>query len=193
MSTLQEKAAQAADKMQKENPAATPEKGFKRIPLSVPQRKLEVPEIPGYHCRWFRGTQTRIAQALQAGYEYVAPEEVKLNNLSLGGDASKTGNTDMGSRVSVVEGGETEGGQAVRLYLMKQKLEYKHEDDAVLAKRNDSVVAALTTGFRQGTLGAEGARAQGETEEDFAQRYVDKKRSKIPDLFRRKVPKVRPG
>lgn len=193
MSTLEEAKQKAQEKMQQQNPGSGPEKSFKRIPLSVPQRKLEVPEIPGYHLRWFRGTQSRLAQAVQAGYEFVSPDEVKLNNVSLGGDASKTGNTDMGSRVSVAEGGETENGQAVRLYLMKQKLEFKAEDDAILSKRNDSVVAALTVGFRQGTIGLEESMRQGETREDADQRYVDKRRSKLPDLFRKKTQKVRPG
>lgn len=184
MTTLEQAKAQAIAKLANSNPSAGPEKKSGRIPLSVPQRKLEVPEIPGYHLRWFKGTQQRLTQGLQAGYEFVTQEEVGLNMLSIGGDAKKDGNSDMGSRVSVIEGAEVDGGQAVRLYLMKQKMELKLEDDAVLAKRNDSIADTLTANFRQGTIGA---GAQGEHGADVNARYVDKSRTKIPDMFKRKV------
>lgn len=191
MSTLAEQAAGAqakiAAKMEKSNPSATPGKTQAertRIPLSVPQRKLEVPEIPGYRLRWFRGTPQRLAQAERAGYEYVSPEEIQLNNVTLGGDAKKDGNANLGSRVSVIEGSEVDGGgQAVHLYLMKQKEELWKEDQAIVQGRNDSIAEALTTGFAQGGVGG---RAPGESAEDASQRYVDRKRSKIPELFRKK-------
>jgi len=187
MSALEQKAAEARAKMELQNPAASLDKTAaerKRIPLSVPQRKLEVQDIPGYHLRWIRGTAQRLAQAERAGYDYVSPEEVQLNDTLLGGDGSRTGSTDMGSRVSVVEGGETDGsGNAIRLYLMKQKQEHFLEDQEVAQKRNDSVADALTAGYAQGRVGG---RAEGETMEDLASRYVDQKRSRVPELFRKK-------
>lgn len=192
MSTLAERAAEAAAKMAKENPTVAPGKTTaerQRIPLSVPMRKLEVPEIPGYYLKWFRGTPQRLAQAERAGFEYVRDDEIALNNVSLGGDATKAGNSDMGSRVSVIEGSEIDGGgQAVRMYLMKQKMEYKLEDDALIQQRNDSVAAALTGAFQDGTV-ASGAGQQGETGEDRAHRYVDRKRTRVPELFRKKGPR----
>lgn len=173
--------------LDKQNPSNSPdalEGGRKRIPLSVPMRKLEAPEMPGFYLRWFKGTPQRIAQAERAGFVFVTEDEVRLNNVSVGGDADRSGNTDMGSRVSVVEGGEVDGqGQAVRLYLMKQPLEYKKEDDQLIQQRNDSVADALTASFRAGTVGG---RDQGEQPEDLGARYVDPRRSRIPDLFRRK-------
>lgn len=185
---LAAKAAAAKDALQKQNPSAAPGKTQaerKRVPLSVPQRKLEVPEIPGYHCRWFRGTQTRLAQAQRAFYEFVTQDEIKewggLNDLRLGGDATRTGNSDLGSHVTVVDG--EEGGQAVHLVLMKQKMEYRNEDVAILQERNDSVVDALTAAYRRGDVGG---RDAGETAEDAAQRYVDPARSRMPEIFRRK-------
>lgn len=188
MSTLSEKAAEAKNHLEKQNPSVAPgktEAERRRIPLSVPQRKLEVPEIPGYYLRWFRGTPQRLAQADRAGFVHVQEHEIALNNLSLGGDATKAGNSDMGSNVSVIEGSEVDGsGQAVRMYLMKQKMEYKLEDDAIAQKRNDSVADALVGG-------TVGGRAQGETAEDADNRYVDRKRTRIPDMFRRKSNKAR--
>lgn len=163
---------------------AAPDRGARqRIPLSVPVRKLEVPDIPGYFLRWFKGTPQRLAQAERAGFEFVKQEEVQLHNVSLGGDATWDGNTDMGSRVSVVEGGEVDGGgQAVRLYLMKQKMEYRLEDEALAQQRNDSIADALTAQYRAGRIGA---GQEGESPEDQAARYVGN-RTRVPELFRRK-------
>lgn len=168
-----------------ENPTAVPGKkepgAQKRIPFSVPQRKLEVPPIPGYYLRWMRGTAARIAQAQRAGFEFVKPEEVELNATILGSDIG--GNTDMGSRVSVVEGSVDDQGQAVRLFLMKQKLEYRNEDNALVQERNDQVAEALTAGYRAGAIGG---RDSGETADDAGKRYVDHRRTRMPDLFRKK-------
>lgn len=181
--TLAEKQAQAKAHLDKQNPTVAPGKTVaerQRIPLSVPMRKLEVPEIPGYYTKWFRGTPQRLAQAERAGFVFVHPDEVALNNVSLGGDATKAGNTDMGSRVSVIEGSEVDGaGQAVRMYLMKQLMEHKLEDDAIVQARNDDIAAALT--------GQTGITERGEQQVDVDARYVDRKRTKIPDLFRKKV------
>lgn len=186
---------EAKAKMQGSNPSVLPARTAgerKRIPLSVPQRKLETPEIPGFYLRWFRGTPQRLAQAERAGYSFVSEDEVDLNNIGLGGDATKSGNTDLGSRVSVIEGGEVDGaGQAVRLYLMKQPMEYRNEDNAISQERNDSVADALTSQYRQGQLGRGAAGAPPETAEDTAARYVDMKRTRVPDLFRKK--RVRTG
>lgn len=182
-----EAAASAAAKMAQANPTVTAGKreagARKRIPLSVPQRKLEVPPIPGYYLRWIRGTAQRLLEAERAGFEFVLPEEVDLNNTLLGGDATHAGSTDMGSRVSVAEGAEVEGGQAVRLFLMKQKMEYYLEDKQIVQDRNDSVAASLTDQYQSGRVGGQAA---GETAADTSLRYVDRSRSKIPDMFRRK-------
>lgn len=188
MSELSQKAAEAAAKLKTQNPSvptAVEPAARKRIPMSVPTRKLEVPAIPGYYTKWIRGTPQRLAQAERAFFEFVRPEEIQLNNVSLGGDATKDGNTDLGGRVSVIEGSEIDsGGQAVRLYLMKQKWEYYLEDQALSQQRNDSVADALTASYRQGIIGG---RAEGETAEDAGLRYVDPRRTRVPELFRRKT------
>lgn len=188
MSTLEERAAEAKAKMQGSNPSAEggkkPVAERQRIPLTLPVQKFAVPEIPGYHLHWFRGTPERLAQAERAGYEFVNEDEVDINSVQLGGDATKGGNTDLGTRVSVVAGGgDTEGGQPTRMYLMKQKMEWYVEDQKLLENRNDGVAEALTAAFRTGTVGG---KADGETSADMAQRYVDPKRARMPDLFRKK-------
>lgn len=180
----QEKQAKAEQSMASQNPTVRQEKPAsdrQRIPMSVPTRKLEVPEIPGYYTKWIRGTAGRLAQADRAGFTFVHPDEVKLNNVSLGGDAKKDGNTDMGGRVSVVEGSAVgDDGQAIRLYLMKQKREHYLEDQELLQQRNDSIAHALTAG-------SIGKGQGGETAEDAGNRYVDRSRTKIPEFFKKKT------
>jgi hypothetical protein len=151
----------------------------KRIPMSVPVMSLEVPEIPGYSQYWFEGTPERIQRALDGGYEFVDEREVRLNNVSLGGNSAASGNTDMGSRVSVLAGQEVgTDGQAIRLVLMKIRQEWKDEDDKLIEDRNTAVRNALLGGM----IGAE-RDASGDT----AARYVDKARLSIPKFFERKT------
>lgn len=170
------------------NPTVSPDAlaaaGKDFIPLSVPMRKLEVPPIPGFHCRWLRGTAARLAQAERAGFVFVHPDEVKLNNVSIGGDAKKDGNTDLGARVSVAEGSEVDsGGQAVRMYLMKQPQELYEMGKKILDERNEDIAAALTAQYRDGTIGG----MAGESSADTDKRYVDKTRTRVPEFFRKKV------
>jgi hypothetical protein len=143
-------------------------------PMSNGSKKLEVPARDGYHRRWFRGDAGRIAKAKRAGYEFVDPSEVELNNFDLGGDAKDSGNTDMGSRVSVVSGdGTDEAGQPYRLYLMECPLEIYEYGRSKLQERNDSIADAISGG----TLGA---GQGGETPRDAAKRYT---KGTTPDLF----------
>lgn len=196
MDSLNEKAKAAKAAMQGSNPANETGKRAPgqraRIPLSVPQRKLEVPNIPGYWLRWIRGTSQRLGQAQRAGFEFVQPDEVELNDVSFGGDATKAGNSDMGSHVSVIEGSEVDGtGQAIRMFLMKQKMEYYIEDSNIIQDRNDSVADALTGQLREGQIGVRAPGSPAEDTADINARYVDKARSKMPELFRRKTPRAK--
>lgn len=174
--------------MESNNPSVTggktPVAERQRIPLTLPVQKFKVPEIPGYHTHWFRGSLERLAQAQRAGYEFVDESEVDVNATELGGDARRSGNSDLGTRVSLLAGGgDSEGGQPARMYLMKQKMEWYVEDQKLLEARNDSVADALTAAYRTGIVGGQ---APGERPEDVAQRYVDPKRARMPDLFKRK-------
>ncbi len=154
----------------------------KRIPMSVPVQKLEAPDIPGYHLHWFNGTPERLQRALDGGYEFVDEREVKPKNVSLGSDSTASGNTDMGSRVSVVSGTEIgRDGQPLRLVLMKIKQEWYEEDQKLIDQRNEQVAASI----RGGAVGAENERAG-----DAQHRYVDKNRTKMPDMFIPKRPKT---
>lgn len=153
-----------------------------RIPFSTPVARLAVQEIPGYHLHWFNGTPERIQRALQGGYEFVEEHEVHMNSRSLGSDTAESGNTDMGSRVSVVSGeGADASGQPARMYLMKIKEEWWQADQAALTaegSRIDNVRKALIGG----TVGADKQSA-----EDRSLTYLDPKRTKIPDFLKRRA------
>ncbi len=141
-------------------------KGY--IPMSAPTQRLQVPEKAGFHRHWFRGDPARIQRAKQAGYDFVDPKDVAVNNFDLGGDASNSGNTDMGTRVSIASG---EGPDAGRLYLMEVPDHLYEYSQKLLADRNDSVAAAL----RAGLVGADN-----DSPEDRANRYM---KGNVPDLF----------
>lgn len=121
-----------------------------RVPMSLPEQMLQVPSIEGYEMYWFADRPGRISRAIAAGWQFVEPGEVKINNFSLAGDFLKDGNTDLGSRVSL-HGGVNEQGASERLYLMKCKKEWYDKDMAAREARNDAVAAAL----RGGNVGSE--------------------------------------
>jgi len=185
-------AAEAKRKMQESSPANNPNKTKaerQRIPMTTAKRKLELPDIPGYHVQWIYGSGDRIRQALNAGFEFVDQSEVDMNNFDLGGDAKHSGNTDLGTRVSVIAGGMFEGDkQAAVLYAMKQKKEYYDEDQRLVQRRNDSVADALVGNLASGQIGRGAEGSPSETAEDASLRFVDRERTKIPNLFKRKPP-----
>lgn len=142
------------------------------IPMSAPVQRLQVPEREGYVRYWFRGDYNRLQRAQQAGYRFVDTNEVRVNNLDVGGDSTKSGNTDLGSRVSIITGDDQgSDGQPNRLYLMEIPKELYEYGQSILQERNDSVAEAL----RAGLIGADG-----ESHIDKASRYA---KTGVPDLF----------
>lgn len=145
------------------NPANIPAKQKEeraRIPMNLPVQRLAVPDIPGYVLRWMRGDAVRIQRALRAGYEFVAPDEVDLNNFGISNGQNDSGNQDLGSRVSHI-GGTGESGDVEMLYLMKLREEYHQADLAEKAKRQEQQAAVL-----RGDKGFSGAG------DDASNRYV---------------------
>lgn len=154
----------------------------KRVPMSTPVSKLSVPEIPGYVLYWFRGDPGRIQRALNGGYEYVEAHEVAINSRELGSNAAKSGNTSLGSRVSLATGDGTGGdGQPMCLHLMKIKKELWDEDQAASIGEG-SRLDTIRKGLLGGLLGTDG-----QTAEDRKQTYVDPKRTKLPDFLNKRA------
>lgn len=151
-------------------------KGYR--PMSVGQRRLEVPPIDGYHLHWFRGTPGNLARARQAGYVPVAPDEIDMNDFDLAGNGEGNKGTDLGSQVSVVTGDNAdETGQPNRLYLMKCPNELYEYSQGLLGQQVDMTVEALKGG-------KVGVGQQGETRADSNQRYL--KEVKAPILTRKR-------
>ena len=163
------------------NPSNRPEQASaerKRIPMSVPVQRLEAPDIPGYHLHWFMNSPARLQRALDGGYEFVDEREIQINNVSLGGTSAVSGNTDLGTRVSIVSGQEVgKDGQPTRLVLMKLKQEWWDEDQVLVEAKNSKIRDSLLGGM----IGAENDRPG-----DSQHRYVDKTKTQIPDFFKPK-------
>lgn len=128
-----------------------------RRPMSIPMRKMELPEIPGFHVHWINDYPGRLEQAQDGGYEFVDRAEVRLNDRGV----SPT-DSDLGSRVSMVVGANADG-TPLRAYAMKIKQEWYDEDQATIAARNDQIDHAIRRGKQQ---------VEGESDGDARQRYV---------------------
>lgn len=149
----------------------------RRIPMSIPQRKLEVPEIPGFTLYWFR--EANVPRAIQGGYEFVDAKELPLNQHNVATDKGVSGNQDLGSRIRVVSG-VAERGDAEYAVLMKIKTEWWQEDQDSITKRNGAVMGAIFN--KEEIMGSENVRGG-----DRDLRYVK------TALFSRPTRKARPN
>lgn len=154
---------------EQKSPAAstTPDKGArKRIPMSIPRRKLEVPDIEGYHLHWF--VDANVPRAQQGGYEMVRADEVPTYQFGVGTDTTATGSADLGGNVKVVAG-TSENGHPHFLNLMKIKLEWWKEDSKEMEKRNAAILSAI---FRNESI--PGAETQGDRSNQYGQSSITK-------------------
>lgn len=145
-----------------------------RIPMSTPQRKLEVPEREGFHRFWF--LEGNVPRALQAGYEYVDAASVNLNQLGVGSDSMSSGNQDLGTRVRIV-GGTNTAGQAEYLVLMEIREEWWKKDQRVIEERNAAIMSAIFKGEK-----ILDAPSDGQTAKDKDLRYIE---ARVSPLFQR--------
>jgi len=103
--------------------------------------KLQVGnQIPGYHLYFFNDEPGRIQAALDAGWEFVSPEEVGYASTNV-----TNRNVDLGDRVSVV-GGKTDQGHPLQQVLLKIRQDWWEEDQAETQRRNDKTDAAIRKG-----------------------------------------------
>lgn len=159
------------------SPAASAEtKPLPRRSFATPTQKLAVAEIPGFVLHWFRNEPDRIARALEAGYQFVTRTEVSVPQVGVGTSVKVDGNTDLGSRVSVVAGGTGGDGQPSRLILMKLPEALRREDEDAQFQRSEQFIKTLSVG----QIGAD--------QKDPTGRYVGSNTS-LPDMFRAKRPK----
>jgi hypothetical protein len=116
----------------------------RRIPLSIPRRRLEVDPLPGFVLYWFK--ESNIPIAIEAGYEFVEQNEVRLSEVNQANPADSSGSTDLGSRVSLIGDAIGQRGVPERLVLMKIREEFWREDRTVLDHENAKVIQSIFGG-----------------------------------------------
>lgn len=115
-----------------------------RIPMDTQQQRLEVQEIPGWRLYWFK--EENVARAYCEGhYDFVTSDDVRLNRITISGNPRDSGNTDLGSGVSIV-GGTDKDGRPQRLVLMKLPIELFKEDQATKMQKNVSRLSGVFEG-----------------------------------------------
>ena len=161
--------------------AEKPKEVRKRIPMSVPIRKLEVPEREGWHRYWFIGNN--VPRAIQGGYKHVHTHEIPINQHNPANDPSVTGSQGLGSLVEITDGLD-EHGKSTTLYLMEIEMEFWLEDQKILEKRNANIMQSIFRGEQ--IMGTESL-----SPEEKSLMYVDpdKTRASTP-LFKRRPRKV---
>jgi hypothetical protein len=97
-------------------------------------------QIEGYHLHILNDVPGRIDQALQAGYEFVSPDEV-------GGVANNvvSRNTDLGDKVRFLVGSGANN-EPMYAYLMKIELDLYTEDQQALQTKNNRIDDAIRGG-----------------------------------------------
>ena len=97
--------------------------------------------IPGHHLHVFTDTGMRIQEALEAGWEFVSPEEV-------GGVGTNVvdKNTDLGNRVRYLVNPRTGDGSEKFGYLMKLRDEWWEEDNRAKNVQPDRIDNAIRKG-----------------------------------------------
>ncbi len=111
-----------------------------RVPMAEVRQRLQVPDIPGYRMYWFK--DENVPAAVDAYYEHVKRDELSTNPIGIGTSINESGNTDLGTNVSIIAG-QNAAGQPVRLNLMKLPLEYYQEDQQLIEQRNMSIMQAI--------------------------------------------------
>jgi hypothetical protein len=114
----------------------------KRGVLNGTESKMKINKlIEGFHLHWMNDERNRIDDALEAGYEFVKPEEVggmSNNNVtSRNQELSK-------DKVRLLVGSTQEG--PLFAYLMKIRQDWYDEDQGSLHEKNDTVDAAIRGG-----------------------------------------------
>src|SRR5688572_21541519 len=110
-----------------------------RTPFSASRKRLEVRYVDEdfekkFHAHWFNDQDGRPERAMDAGYEFVTPQEV----IGVGDREVHSGNTDLNSKVSRVVG-RAEGNIPIRAFLMKLRRDWYEEDQAKKQEANDLV------------------------------------------------------
>lgn len=103
--------------------------------------KLQVGNlIQGYHLYFFNDEPGRISAALEAGWEFVTPDEVGYHASNV-----TNNNVDLANRVSVL-GMKSELGKPQQQILLKIRQEWWEEDQAEVQAKNNKTDASIKRG-----------------------------------------------
>ena len=111
-----------------------------RIPMDIPQAKLAVPNLPGFFCYWH--LEANVPAAIKAGYTFVEPDEMSINQLNVATENSISGNQDLGNRIKIM-GGVNIVGQPEYHVLMKLRMEWRLADQRKKDARNASILQGI--------------------------------------------------
>jgi hypothetical protein len=113
-----------------------------RTPFSANRTRLSVKlKEKGFVHRWFNDQDDRVQRALDAGYDFVTPDEIGR----VGDKEVHGGNSDLNSKVSKVVGRTAES-QPIRAFLLKIREEWFKEDQAKKEATNRLVDEAVRSG-----------------------------------------------
>ena len=123
------------------------EKGkVERVPFGGSRQRMQLSDADmkefkrrGKKTYWFNDQDGRIERAKAGGYTFVKPEHAT----SLGSGAIHAGNTDDGSRVSLVV---SKGEPVIRAFLMEIKKKFWDADQATKELRNLETDKAINIG-----------------------------------------------
>jgi len=118
-----------------------------RIPLGVPRTNMDVPDKNGFVRRWINDVGGRIERSIDAGYVFVSDQRIRVGQ--------REGNTDTGSKISMVVG-RHDNGTAMKAYLMEIKKEWYDEDQAAKQKSIDAIDDQIRHGNVDGEPGSDG-------------------------------------
>lgn len=173
------------DKAEKANPASAAAYSVNeetRVPMSTPELKLATPDLPGHHQHWF--LSGNVERALRAGYVFVDEDEIGIVGRGFANDLSESGNSDLGTRVSIEAGRGVEWrGQPERLYLMKIRQEWWEADQKKLEDKNDQIASALRGSNVQNLPGNESVEG---LDHSHIPTWAPQRQKTVNNLFTRK-------
>ena len=128
--------ANVRKKVQKQGQVARIPFGTVRLKMQLSDEDMKGFKRRGMKTYWFNDQDGRIPRALAGGYDFVKPEHAT----SLGQGAIHEGNTDEGSKVSMIV--NKGGGPEVRAYLMEIPIKYWKQDQKAKAAHIDELERA---------------------------------------------------
>jgi len=135
MANVREQARKTRSYVRKEKVPERVPFGTVRLKMQLSDEDMKEFKRRGMVTRWFNDVDGRLPRALAGGYSYVGPEYAT----SLGQGALHRGNSDEGSKVSIIV---SRGEPVLRAYLMEIPLKFWKQDQKAKAKHIEDLERA---------------------------------------------------